>query len=246
VSDHCLEAKTMEQEFPKPVRLPGQPEPPRAPSEPLDREPSEAVGDDDLFGAEAAARSLVEKIALLRPPERHAADHPGMLRPAFTLDHDRVEGPADAPRTLVVFGAFGAPSSRALGRLLAHVREHHAAGVRLAWRHYPDPTAHPRAATLALAAEAAAADGRFWALARELLELRHDDPRDLHGAMVRAGLDPERAIAAMRAGVGADRIVADVASAQDSGVMFAPTLFLDGECYRGELEAAALSDALSR
>ena len=235
----------MEQEFPKPVQLPGQPAPPREPPQRRDREPPDVVEDDDLFGAEAAASSLVERIARLRPSERDSADHAATLRPAFALGHDRVEGPAEAPRTLVVFGAFGTPSSRALGDLVDHVRDDHAATVRVAWRHYPDPVAHPRAAMLALAAEAGAAESRFWALARELLALRHDGPSDLHAALVRAGLDPERALAAMRVGVGADRIVEDVASAIESGVMFTPTLFIDGERYRGELKPAAVSAALS-
>jgi hypothetical protein len=85
--------------------------------------------------------------------------------------------------------------------------------VAIAWRHFPDPAAHPRAAVLALAAEAAAAQGRFWAMTRELLSARHHDPAELSAAMVRAGLDPARTLGAMRAGTGADRIVADAASA---------------------------------
>jgi hypothetical protein len=64
--------------------------------------------------------------------------------------------------------------------------------------------------------------------ARELLALRHDDPADLHAALLRAGRDPQRTLEAMRAGIGIDRIVSDVASALASGVTFSPALFLDG------------------
>ena len=88
--------------------------------------------------------------------------------------------------------------------------------VAIAWRRFPDP-AHPRAAVLALAAEAAAAQGRLWAMTRERLSARHPDPAELSAAMVRAGLDPARTRGAMRAGTGADRIVADTASALASG-----------------------------
>src|SRR4029077_4014147 len=125
---------------------------------------------------------------------------------------DRVDGPQWARSTLVVFGAHGTPASRPLGRVLAAVRTRHPADVALAWRHFPDPAAHPRSAVLALAAEAAAAQGRFWALTRELLSARHHDPIALSEAMVRAGLDPARTRDVMRAGTGADRIVADTAS----------------------------------
>ena len=97
---------------------------------------------------------------------------------------------------------------------------------------------------LALAAEAAAARGRFWALTRELLHMRHHDPADLHAAMTRVGLDPERALEAMRAETGADRIVEDVGSALTSGVTFSPALFINAERYEGELDPAAVSAAL--
>ena len=63
--------------------------------------------------------------------------------------------------------------------------------------------------------------------------------------MVRVGLDPKRALEAMRAGTGADRIVEDVASALSSGVTFAPALFVNGERYPGELDPVAVSAALT-
>jgi protein-disulfide isomerase len=144
----------------------------------------------------------------------------------------------------VVFAAHGTPFSRPLVSVLSHVRERHPSTVGVAWRHYPDPIAHPRAVMLALAAEAAAARGRFWALTRELLHMRHHDPADLHAAMLRVGLDPERALEAKRAGTGADRISADVASALASGVTFSPALFVNGERYEGALDPAAVSAAL--
>ena len=62
--------------------------------------------------------------------------------------------------------------------------------------------------------------------------------------MLRAGLDPERALEAMRAGTGADRIVDDVASAVASGVTYSPALFVNGERYPGELDPAAVTAAL--
>jgi protein-disulfide isomerase len=74
--------------------------------------------------------------------------------------------------------------------------------------------------------------------------MRHDDSGDLHAAMLRAGLDPERALDAMRAGAGTGRIVEDVTSAHASGVEFAPALFVNGEHYRGPLEARAVTAAL--
>jgi protein-disulfide isomerase len=234
-------------EFPPPIRLPGEPELPREPYETPHRgEPPEVVDDDvDVFGAEAAAAELTERLEHVQPNAvRIAEDGRPLLSPAFDPDRDRVDGPTPARATLVVFAAYGTPFSRPLVSVLSHVRERYPSTVGVAWRHYPDPVAHPQAVVLALAAEAAAARGRFWALTRELLHMRHHDPADLHAAMLRVGLDPERALEAMRAGTGADRISADVASALASGVTFSPALFVNGERYEGELDPAAVSAAL--
>jgi 2-hydroxychromene-2-carboxylate isomerase len=208
------------------------------------RHRSPAVVDDDVdvFGAEAAAAHLTERLEEVRRSASGVAGgaSPG-LRPPFAPTRDRVDGPASARTTLLVFGAFGAPSARSLGKVLATARERHFTTVAVAWLHYPDPSAHPRAAVIALAAEAAAARGKFWFFTHAMLRLRHDDPADLHTALLRAGLDPRHTLEAMRAGTGAERIADDVASALASGVERAPTLFVNGERYRGELDPDAVS-----
>jgi 2-hydroxychromene-2-carboxylate isomerase len=238
----------MDETFPPPFRLPGQPEPPREVPEERRHSPPKIVDEPiDAYGAEAAAAALAERLAHVRSSAvRVAHDGLDLLAPPFTPGRDRVDGPQWARSTLVVFGAHGTPSSRLVGRVLAAIRTRDPATVAIAWRHFPDPAAHPRAAVLALAAEAAAAQGRFWAMTRELLSARHHDPAELFAAMVRAGLDPARTLGAMRAGTGADRIVADTASALASGVVFTPALFIDGERYRGELEPEVVSAALGR
>ena len=201
--------------------------------------------DADRFGAEDAAARLAQRLDALQPkPVVLAADGRPQLWPQFSPARDHVAGPVSARVTLVFFGAFGTPSSVALGRAVERIRERHMATVRIAWRHYPDVATHPRAIMLALAAEAAATRGRFWALTRELLRLRHDDPQDLHAAMLRAGLDPERTIEAMRAGTGEDRVVDDVASALASGVAFTPALFIDNERFEDEIDEATVSAAV--
>jgi hypothetical protein len=233
-------------ETPRPGRLLGEPTLPREPHELHHHESPDVVDEAvDLFGAEEAAAQLVERLDQVPAGAAERADDGRrLLSPPFAPDHDRSDGSAWAQSTLVVFGAFGTPTSRPLGELLTSLREQHAGTLRVAWRHHPDPAAHPRAAILALAAEAGASLHRFWPLAHELLRLRHDDPRDLRTALLHAGIDPRRALDTMRAGTGIDRIVDDVASARASGVTFSPALFVNGEQYRGELDPAAVSAAL--
>jgi hypothetical protein len=235
-------------ENPQPGRLLGEPPVPREPYETHRRhERAEVVDEEvDLVGAEDAAAQLVARLQQVQPGRAELADDGRrLLSPPFSDERDRIDGLVSAESTLVVFGAFGTPSSRSLGELLASLRDRHATTVRIAWRHYPDPTAHPRAAIFALAAEAGAALHAFWPIANELLRLRHDAPRDLRSALVNARVDPRRALDAMRAGTGADRIVDDTTSALASGVTFTPALFVNGERYEGDLKAAALSAALN-
>ena len=233
-------------ETPLPGRLLGEPPLPREPYERHHHESADVVDEPvDLFGAEAAAAQLVERLDQVPAGAvNRAEDGRRLLSPPFAPDHDRIDGPPEAQSTLVVFGAFGTPASRPLAQLLTSLREQHAGTLQVAWRHYPDPAAHPRAAIFALAAEAGASLHRFWPIAHELLRLRHDDPRDLRTALLHAGIDPRRALDAMRAGTGIDRIVDDVASARASGVTFSPALFVNGEQYRGDLDPAAVSAAL--
>jgi hypothetical protein len=237
-----------EPENPRPVRLLGQLQVPAEPPFESER-PTPAVvdADTDRFGAEAAVARLDARILALEP---HRAvrfeDGRAVLAPTFAPARDRTDGYTTGVATLVVFGAFATPWSRPLGAVLAHVRDRHKTTVRVVWRHYPDPAAHHNATTFALAAEAAALRGRFWVLTRKLLALKHHDPKDLHHAMVRAGLDPARTIDEMRAPSVGDRIVEDVQSAQASGVTYSPALFIDGRRYAGDLDPGAVADALAR
>jgi len=234
-------------EYPPPIRLPGEAPAPPEPYAIHHRAEVRGVVDDDTdrFGAEAAAARLAERLARVEPrPARVADDGRLLLTPPLAPGHDRIEGPASGRATVVVFGAHGTPSSRSLGALLDAIRRRHPATVGVAWRHYPDPAAHPPAVALALAAEAAAQAGRFWTLTRELLRLRHYEPGDLHDAIVRSSLDPDHILELMRRGAGADRIADDVASALSSGVTFAPALFIAGERYRGELRPEPVLGAI--
>jgi hypothetical protein len=233
-------------EFPEPVQIPGEPPPPREPHELRRPHVPDVVDEDaDLFGVEEAAGRLAERLARVEPGMTHRGpDGRPLLVPPPTRQRDRVEGPLPGRATLVVFGAHATPASHALGAVIDEVRRRHVATVGVVWRHYPDPAAHPRAALFALAAEAAAPSGRFWALTRELLRLRHYDPADLHGAMVRAGLAPEAMLETMRAGTGTERIESDVASALASGVTYTPALFVDGTRLEDEIRPGPVLAAL--
>ena len=85
-------------------------------------------------------------------------------------DRDHVRGKPAAPLTLVEYGDFECPfCSRATGSI-DQVRAHFGDQLRYVWRHLPLERVHPRAFDAARASEAAALQGRFWEMAREMFD----------------------------------------------------------------------------
>ena len=87
-------------------------------------------------------------------------------------DRDHWRGPEDAPVTLVEYGDFECPycgiAEPVIRELLADFGD-----LRYVWRHLPLSDVHPYAELAAEAAEAAAAQGKFWEMHDLLLD--HQD-----------------------------------------------------------------------
>jgi Na+/H+ antiporter NhaA len=194
-------------------------------------------------GALIAVRRLPSGVRA-RQIGRTAADIPDLVDDVDPA-RDHVRGPEDAPVTLLEYGDFECPycgqAERAIRELLL------AAGsdVRYVWRHLPLNDVHPFAQTAAEAAEAAAAQGRFWEMYDKLLA--HQDALRL-GDLLRyareLGLDVERFTAELRGSAHAERVLADVVSADESGVSGTPTFFVNGRRHHGVYDVQALTDAV--
>ncbi|MCV7239264.1 Na+/H+ antiporter NhaA [Mycolicibacterium celeriflavum] len=171
-----------------------------------------------------------------------------LLRPVDP-DRDHIKGDPDAPLTLVEYGDFECPfCSRATGAI-DEVRDHFGAELRYVWRHLPLERAHPRAFDAARASEAAAAQGRFWEMARELFGHQDDlEWSDMYRYAVAAGCDIERFDQDVR--VHASKALHHVQDdAQDAELMdlnSTPTFFVNGKRHRGPWDAASLIRALER
>ena len=131
---------------------------------------------------------------------------------------------------MVVYADFECPFCAALEERLRELP------LRVVFRHFPVRASHPRARAASAAAEAAAAQGAFWAMHDSLFadQGRLEDPhlwqraRDL-------GLDLDRFVADSRSDAVRDRIQADFRSGIRAGVAATPTLFLpDGEKVSGQ------------
>jgi Na+/H+ antiporter NhaA len=162
-------------------------------------------------------------------------------------ERDHIRGETDAPLTLVEYGDYECPfCSRATGSI-DQVREHFGDQLRYVWRHLPLERVHPRAFDAARASEAAALQGRFWEMGRELFSHQDDlEWSDIYRYAVAAGCDIERFDSDVR--VHASKVLHRVQDdAQDAEVMdlnSTPTFFVNGKRHKGPWDAASLIRAL--
>jgi protein-disulfide isomerase len=168
-------------------------------------------------------------------------------------DRDHARGGEGSPAiTLVEYGDYECPYSRAAYRSVQQVERQLGDRLRFVFRHFPLREIHPHAQIAAESAEEAAAQDRFWEMHDLLFARQHALAReDLIRYASDLGLDAEQFKAALGDGRHRARIEQDVSSGTRSGVQGTPTLFIAGEVYDGsytpqELERALLSqtDAL--
>jgi protein-disulfide isomerase len=144
-----------------------------------------------------------------------------------------------AARLVVVYADFECPFCAALELRLRELP------LRVAFRHFPVRSSHPRAWPAARAAEAAALQGRFWEMHDSLFsdQGRLEDPH-LWERAERLGLDVARFDTDRRSEAVEARIAADFRAGVRGGVATTPTLFANGERHSGRPDPRVL-EALS-
>lgn len=160
---------------------------------------------------------------------------------------DHILGPADAPLTVVEYLDYECPfCARATG-VIHELRERFGDDLRYVVRHLPLPDVHPHAEQAAVAAEAAAEQGRFWPM-HDLLFTRQDEleMEDLIGYAAELGLDVEQFVRDLQREDLADRVREDVASAEASGARGTPTFFVGRERHAGPHDARTLIEKVHR
>jgi protein-disulfide isomerase len=145
-----------------------------------------------------------------------------------------VRGPDDAP-LVIEYADFECPFCAALELRLRQ------RPVRVAFRHFPVKSSHPRAWAASCAAEAAALQGRFWEMHDVLFDDqgRLEDPHLWERAR-ELGLDLERFDADRRGEAVAGRVKHDFQSGLRAGVVTTPALFAAGRHYAGREAIDAL------
>jgi protein-disulfide isomerase len=143
-------------------------------------------------------------------------------------------GPADAPVTLEEFSDFQCPPCGNLHGILKRVENDYAPRLKIIFRHYPLRQWHTNAFDAARAAEAAAAQGRFWEMHDRLFDeqrrwSKSDDARSIFLAYARAmHLDMDRFTRDMISPRVEARITADLERGDSIGVPGTPVVLVNG------------------
>ena len=157
----------------------------------------------------------------------------GELTPAVTKA-DHVAGPADAPVTLVEYGDYECPHCGRAYLVVKAIQQELGSQLRFVFRNFPLAEAHPHARLAAQAAEAAAAQGKFWEMHDMIFE--HQDAlegEDLLGYAKSLGLDVAKFARDLEAKENVKRVRDDFRSGVRSGVNGTPTFFVNGIRYDG-------------
>jgi len=166
-----------------------------------------------------------------------------LVGPVSERDHS--QGPATAAATLVQYGDYECPYTRQSTTIVRAIQQQLGDQLRFVFRNFPLTEIHPHALHAALAAEAAAAQGKFWQMHDYIFHHQHTlEDADLEQFAEAVGLDMQQYARDMAERPSISRIEEDLQSGIRSGVRGTPTFFLNGVLYPGSWEQEALLAAL--
>lgn len=150
-------------------------------------------------------------------------------------DDDHVVGPDGALITVVGYCDFECPYCGRAYPIMKRLRSRFQDRLRFVFRHFPLIHKHPRAQQAAEAAEAADAQGDFWAMHDLLFEHQEDlEEEDLFAYAEALGLDAERFERDITGRRVVMRVGRDVESGRRNGVAGTPTFFINGSRHTDE------------
>jgi len=147
----------------------------------------------------------------------------------ISTDDDPSEGPANAPVTIVMFSDFQCPSCSAAHPVLKKVMAEFPGKIRFVVRDFPLESIHENAFSAALAANAAAKQGKFF----EYIELLYGDQEHLGMTAYikfaeKLGLNQKKFELDLNNKAAEDEIRKDLADGDKYGVGGTPTIFING------------------
>jgi protein-disulfide isomerase len=159
---------------------------------------------------------------------------------------DHMQGSEHARVTVVEYGDFECPSCKVAATAPKLLLERFPSRVRFVFRHFPVQEAHPHAQMAAEAAEAAAAQGKFWPMHDMLFQNQaHLKDKDLYRYAADLGLDMARYTAEMDDHIYLQKVREHVEGARRSHIRATPTFFVDGVVQDISFGMKALHDSVA-
>lgn len=164
-------------------------------------------------------------------------------------ENDHVRGPENAPVTILVYGDYECPYTRALELVVMQLRRRDGDSFRYVYRYFPLREIHPHAQIAAEAAETVSSLGgpkAFWTMHDSLFaDQYHLEARDLEDRATATGVNMRAYLKAMATHDSAARIERDVESGTANGVEGTPSIFINGERYHGRRDEGSLREVIA-
>ena len=158
-------------------------------------------------------------------------------------------GPRDAPVTLEIYGDFQCPSCATTSQAIDELQKQYEDKVRVIFHEFP-LAMHKHAAEAALAAEAAAVQGKFWEMHDVLYKYQsiwssvNNAGHFFESYAELIGLDVARFRADCRASDLQARVVEDGKTGEKRGVKNTPTIFVNGTETKAVFTKEKLQEAI--
>ncbi len=160
-------------------------------------------------------------------------------------ERDNSQGPATAAVTLVQYGDYECPYTRQSTTVVRAIQQQLGDQLRFVYRNFPLTEIHPHSLHAALAAEAAALQGKFWEMHDYIFHHQHTlEDSDLEQFAAAVGLERQQFALDVTQQRSLPHIEEDVESGERSGVQGTPTFFINGVMYRNSWKQDALLPAL--
>jgi len=140
-----------------------------------------------------------------------------------------VAGPMNAPVTIVIFSDFQCPFCAKLNPILKQVRSKYRRQVKLEYKFFPLTSIHKLSMEAAIAAQAAARQGKFWEYHDALLDSYDDLSEEKFVQIARQlGLNMERFSRERRDPRFVNVVRKDIREAREHQINSVPTVFVNG------------------
>ncbi|HUD68258.1 MAG TPA: DsbA family protein [Candidatus Sulfotelmatobacter sp.] len=160
---------------------------------------------------------------------------------------DHVQGPADAPVTLVEYGDYECPHCGHAYPIIKALQRRFGKQLRFAFRNFPLREIHPYAEAAAETAEFAATQGKFWEMHDLIFENQNSLSEQMLGELaLRLTLDTQVLTEALGSGAFAEPVRRDFSGGVRSGVNGTPTFFINGHRHDGDFELETLRQAINK